>query len=398
VPAKHASTKASRSNLSVSPTINQQIVTWNKYAPLHNLRDSDAVSNDLQSHREQRSQATLTSNKTTNLHGKGKKIPTIVNWIQQPGDDQKPEGMKASEWTHISTRQKVKKKVLDRRPKIIVLGDSHTRGIAGELRRQSKHRFNIIGYTMPNAGLADIINSAEGKISELTRADTVIVFGGTNDIEKSKQCSNLTSTVNFLENTRNTTGILMEVPVRYAAGARPSISEQIVSYNKKLHKVTKKYKHVKLVRVTTSSYHFTTHGLHLNYNGREAMTKEILNNLTSNCEHENLPAIEVTWKNEQENVNVQITGKESSKEMLDKKADTEEAREMTVIAGGKYIESETGIEAISILAANETVRHIDKQEISSKPPATGVTSKEIHRNSKSQCKCPEVKNDALLWI
>ena len=92
---------------------------------------------------------------------------------------------------------------------------------------------------------------------------TVIVFGGTNDIEKSKQDSNLTLTMNFLENTQNTTVILMEVPVRYDAGARTRISEQIVSYNKKLHKVTKRYKHVKLVRVTTSRNHFTTHGLHL---------------------------------------------------------------------------------------------------------------------------------------
>jgi len=104
---------------------------------------------------------------------------------------------------------------------------------------------------------------------ELTRADTVIVFGGTNDTEKSKQCSNLTLTVNFRENTQNTNVILMEVPVRYDTEVRPLISEQIVSYNRKLHKVTKKYKHVKLVRVTTSRNHFTTHDLHLNYTGKE---------------------------------------------------------------------------------------------------------------------------------
>ena len=66
--------------------------------------------------------------------------------------------------------------------------------------------------------------------------------------------------------------------------------------------------------------------------------------------------------------------------------------------GGKYIESETGSEVISYLAVNETVQHIDKQEISSKPPETGGTSKEISRNPKSQRKCPKVKNNAFLWI
>jgi hypothetical protein len=30
-------------------------------------------------------------------HGKGRKIPTIVNGIQQPEDDQKPGEMKVSE-------------------------------------------------------------------------------------------------------------------------------------------------------------------------------------------------------------------------------------------------------------------------------------------------------------
>jgi hypothetical protein len=147
--------------------------------------------------------------------------------------------MNASEWTHGSTTQKIKRKDLERRPKILVMGDSHTRGIAGELSHQFNHRFNIIGYAMPNAGLADTISSVEGKISELTRADTVIVFGGTNDIEKSKQCSVLTQIVNFLEKTRNTTVILMEIPVRYDAEARHLFSEQCVSYNKKLQKVTK---------------------------------------------------------------------------------------------------------------------------------------------------------------
>ena len=59
VPAKYTkytSTKTSRSNLNISPTTNQQLKTWNRYTPLHNLQDSDAVLNDLQSHRKQRNQ------------------------------------------------------------------------------------------------------------------------------------------------------------------------------------------------------------------------------------------------------------------------------------------------------------------------------------------------------
>jgi hypothetical protein len=37
--------------------------------------------------------------------------------------------------------------------------------------------------------------------------------------------------------TQNTNVLLMEIPVRYDTEARLLICEQIVSYNKKLHKV-----------------------------------------------------------------------------------------------------------------------------------------------------------------
>ena len=178
------------------------------------------------------------------------------------------------------------------------------------------------------------------------------MFGGANDIGKSNQCSNLTLTVNFLENTQNTTVILMEVPVRYDAGVKSQISEQIISYNKKLYKVTKKYKHAKLVKITSSRNYFTTHGLHLNYKGKEAMTKEILNNLTSKGEGQSLPVIKLPWKNECNNVDAPIIGKETSKGMIDRRVDTEETRKTIATTGVEHTECETGTAVISKLAPN----------------------------------------------
>jgi hypothetical protein len=62
VPAKYSSAKVNTNNLSAAPTKNQQVVMWNRYTPLHNLKDSDEALNDRQSHHEQRrSQATQTS-------------------------------------------------------------------------------------------------------------------------------------------------------------------------------------------------------------------------------------------------------------------------------------------------------------------------------------------------
>jgi hypothetical protein len=76
------------------------------------------------------------------------------------------------------------------------------------------------------------LNTAENYSSELTTTDTVIMIGGSNDIDKSVRGKNLTSIVNFLEGAQNTNVMLVEVPVRYDIGARSHINEQIGNYKR----------------------------------------------------------------------------------------------------------------------------------------------------------------------
>jgi hypothetical protein len=131
----------------------------------------------------------------------------------------------------------------------------------------------------PKAGLTELLNTSKYDLSKLTRTDIIIMIGRSNGIDKSVHGKNLTSIVNFLDGTQNTNVILVEVPVRYNIGARSHINEQIENYNKKRNKVTKSFKHVKLVKVTTNREHFTKHGLHLNNKHKEIMSKELLKNL-----------------------------------------------------------------------------------------------------------------------
>jgi len=99
------------------------------------------------------------------------------------------------------------------------LGDSHARGIAGELMHQSNHHLDTIGYVKPNAKLIDLINTAKSELCKLTKNDTIILIGGSNDIDKNVHGKNQTSIRNFLEGTQNTNAIIIEVPVRYDIGA-----------------------------------------------------------------------------------------------------------------------------------------------------------------------------------
>ena len=112
--------------------------------------------------------------------------------------------------------------------------------------------YKVIGYVKPNAGLTELLNSAKEETSKLTKKETVIVLGGTNDTERNLHGKNLTSIVKFLDATPHTNVILIDVPLRYDPGKRPHINEEIVNYNRKLHKVTKSFKHAKLIKATTN--------------------------------------------------------------------------------------------------------------------------------------------------
>ena len=95
-----------------------------------------------------------------------------------------------SEIVHPSMVKKNNRKHQDSRSSIVILGDSHACGVAGELLNQSNHRLNTIGYVKPKAGLTELLNTAKNDLSKFTRTDTLIMIGGSNDIDGSDQGRN----------------------------------------------------------------------------------------------------------------------------------------------------------------------------------------------------------------
>jgi hypothetical protein len=60
--------------------------------------------------------------------------------------------------------------------KIIILGDSHVRGLSGKLKDILNDKFEVIGYTKLNC-IITLTNSAKGSISTLTKNDVLAVWG-----------------------------------------------------------------------------------------------------------------------------------------------------------------------------------------------------------------------------
>ena len=185
----------------------------------------------------------------------------------------------------------------------------------------------------PNARLPELLRNAKSELNNLSSKDTVIVNGGSNDVGKSDLNSNLTSIVKFLDDLQPTNVILAEIPLRYDIGATLHISDQIKQYNKKLGKVTKSYKQVKLIKITTNREHYTKHGLHLNSRGKESMAKELLINLQVKPVPHTTSVIHLPWKQDVIKVGDQITQDESSHVLLNKVIHTDVCKASRSIVG-----------------------------------------------------------------
>jgi len=244
--------------------------------------------------------------------------------------------------------------------------------------------------------LTEVLKTANKDLSKLTKMDTIIVVGGSNDIDKNAHRGNLTSLEKFLDGTQNTNIILTEVPMRNDIGVGSPINEQITNYNKKLHKVTKRFKQVDLTRVTTKREHFTKHGLHLNKKGKETITKQLIKYLPTKQGNQNVAAIQLPWRDESGKVGARTAQTEKLKVIPNIDTDTvvKDAKELCNTTSNNYIDTETIISVDLVVPPGLDVQQGDKHESNQ---TQTQKKKEIDNNPKSHRNCPKIRNDDFLW-
>ena len=86
--------------------------------------------------------------------------------------------------------------------KIIVISDSHARGCAREISNYLGKEVDVSGTVMPGAGLAHIVNLAQEDISNLSPYDAVVIWGGSNNINKNETSRGLKHLLNFINHRR----------------------------------------------------------------------------------------------------------------------------------------------------------------------------------------------------
>jgi hypothetical protein len=104
---------------------------------------------------------------------------------------------------------------IQRNRKILIIWDSHARGLANKIKDELGDVFTVTGITKPNADIKGITSSLSVSRDNLTKEDIIIVIGGTKDISKNEAKEGLHSIKAFLHRTINTNVIILGAPHRY---------------------------------------------------------------------------------------------------------------------------------------------------------------------------------------
>jgi hypothetical protein len=137
----------------------------------------------------------------------------------------------------IGLKRKVKKSEYKRKHKILILGDSHARGMAAELKHNLDKKFDGQGVVKPCSDLFSILNIGINDMTEFTTKDVIVVWGGTRDVSRNETMVGLSHIRKFLEKYNNT-NVVMELPERCDLCADSRVNLECKSFNRKLKKVS----------------------------------------------------------------------------------------------------------------------------------------------------------------
>ena len=84
--------------------------------------------------------------------------------------------------------QRAKNKRVEKKHKIIIIGGSHARGCAAEIKLNLDEYFEVQGFVTPGTEVRvnTITTSAKSDIQHLSKQDVAVVWGGSKDVGKNE--------------------------------------------------------------------------------------------------------------------------------------------------------------------------------------------------------------------
>jgi len=132
-------------------------------------------------------------------------------------DDDTPSNTgRLSELTTNHIRRDTKKNykkssVKSKAHKVLILGDSHARRCASEVKQQLNNEYEVFGFINPGSGMKDIKESAEMKMAQLTRENIVVLWRGSYGVARNNSMVGMEHILYLLTNSTHTNVILLSV-------------------------------------------------------------------------------------------------------------------------------------------------------------------------------------------
>jgi hypothetical protein len=169
-----------------------------------------------------------------------------------------------------------KKGLLEKKQhKVIILGDSHTRGCATKVTYLLNNDFEVLRFVNPGSGMKFIKDTARVKLQQLTKKDLVVLWGGSNDIARNNPIVGMKHLLEFVINANHTNVILMSAPHRYDLIRNSCVNNEVEVFNRKLRERLERFGKVKMIDVVSERNFYTKHGQQLNSGRKESMAKKI---------------------------------------------------------------------------------------------------------------------------
>jgi hypothetical protein len=178
----------------------------------------------------------------------------------------------------------------------MIIGDSHTKKRAAELRHNLDFRYEVCGFTKPGARSNEIIKTAQEEVSSLKHKDVMIFWGGSNDININNTKDALKNLSNFMNSNKNVNTVLINSPHRHDLMPSSCVNNEVAKFNRRIKKIVKLHENVKFLEVKLQREHFTKHGQHLNNGGKELVSLELAKLVEQLVNKKKTASIEMQWK------------------------------------------------------------------------------------------------------
>jgi hypothetical protein len=170
------------------------------------------------------------------------------------------------------------------------------RGCASELRMYLGPEYEVTGTIMPGSRLQNVTKLASNEIVGLSHSDAVVIWGGSNDINRNESMKGLKHLHDFVNQRKNTNVMIVTAPHRHDLQITSCINKEVQNFNRKLHKIIKNKDNVSLLEHETNREDFTQHGLHLNATGKHKVVKLMSLNISQMFEVKKKHSVILKWR------------------------------------------------------------------------------------------------------